>query len=59
MIGVTLAEPAAAEVKRRCLEAGVLIVTVGDRILRLLPPLILTKEQADEGFEAVAQAIMA
>jgi predicted acetylornithine/succinylornithine family transaminase len=35
MIGVTLSTPRAAEVKQQCLEAGVLIITVGDRILRL------------------------
>jgi len=57
MIGVTLCEPVAAQVKQRCLEAGVLIITVGDRILRLLPPLILTRAQADEGFAVVADAI--
>jgi len=57
MIGVTLTQPVASQVKQRCLEGGVLIVTVGDSILRLLPPLILTQEQADEGFEVLAQAI--
>lgn len=40
-----------------CLEQGLLIHTVGDSILRILPPVILTREQADEGLAILDQAI--
>ncbi len=45
MIGISLKQPVAARVKERCLEQGYLIYPVGDSILRLLPPLILTPEE--------------
>jgi acetylornithine aminotransferase/acetylornithine/N-succinyldiaminopimelate aminotransferase len=44
MIGVELSVPKAMEVKLKCLEAGYLIGSVGKNIIRLLPPLIVTKE---------------
>jgi predicted acetylornithine/succinylornithine family transaminase len=57
MIGVDLARPVAATVKERCIARGLLIITVGDRILRLLPPLILTEEQADRGLGVLEQVL--
>jgi len=57
MIGVDLARPVAAKVKERCIARGLLIITVGDRMLRLLPPLILTEEQADRGLGALEQVL--
>jgi len=49
MIGIDLARPIAPTVKQRCLARGLLIITVGDRMLRLLPPLILSEAEADRG----------
>jgi len=40
-----------------CLERGLIIHTVGDSILRILPPIILTREQADEGLALLEGAI--
>jgi len=57
MIGVTLTRPKAVAVKQACREAGLLIATVGDSILRLLPPLILKKQQAEEGLRALEAAL--
>lgn len=57
MIGVDLARPVAAKVKERCIARGLLIITVGDRMLRLLPPLILTEEQADRGLGVLEQVL--
>lgn len=49
MIAVDLVEPRAARVKQECARRGLLINTVGEDMLRLLPPLVLTPEQADQG----------
>jgi predicted acetylornithine/succinylornithine family transaminase len=57
MIGVDLARPVAARVKNGCLDRGLLITTVGDSILRLLPPLVLNAEQADRGLAILAEAL--
>lgn len=40
-----------------CLERGLVIHGVGDSILRILPPVILTREQADEGLAILRGAI--
>jgi len=47
MIGVELFQPKAVEVKLKCLESGYLIGSVGDNIIRMLPPLIVSKEDID------------
>ncbi len=44
MIGVELSIPKAAAVKAGLFEKGYLVGSVGDRVIRLLPPLILPEE---------------
>lgn len=51
MIGIELKAPTAAQMKGRLLEEGYLVGNVGTNTLRVLPPLILTKEHVD-GFVA-------
>jgi acetylornithine/N-succinyldiaminopimelate aminotransferase len=43
-------------VLEKCLAAGLIVHPVGDGILRILPPLILTREQADEGLAILETA---
>ena len=57
MIGVDLAEPKAGAIKSQCAEQGLLIITVGDAMLRLLPPLVLTDEQADRGLGILGEVM--
>jgi acetylornithine aminotransferase/acetylornithine/N-succinyldiaminopimelate aminotransferase len=47
MIGIQLSMDKAAEIKNKCFEKGYLIGSVGSNILRLLPPLIITKDDID------------
>lgn len=47
MIGVELDRPC-GEIVKRSLEAGLLINVTAERVIRLLPPLVLTDEEADE-----------
>jgi len=49
MIALEFSTGPAREVMTRCLDAGLIVHTVGDAILRLLPPVILTRAQADAG----------
>jgi diaminobutyrate-2-oxoglutarate transaminase len=46
-------------IQRRCHEAGVLVWTAGrgGRVLRLLPPLVMTREQAEVGLDVITEAI--
>jgi len=57
MIGVELFQPKAVEIKLKCLEAGYLIGSVGDNIIRMLPPLIITREDID-GFITSLDSIL-
>ncbi|MDP2370382.1 aspartate aminotransferase family protein [Rhodoferax sp.] len=47
MIGIDLAKPCAALVQRAA-DVGLLISVTADSVVRLVPPLILTKAEADE-----------
>jgi predicted acetylornithine/succinylornithine family transaminase len=56
MIGVALGAPVAAEVARAALDAGVIVNALGDHTLRLVPPLVLTREEAEEAVRRLALA---
>ncbi len=47
MLGIELEKPC-AELVMRALDAGLLINVTRDRVVRLLPPLILSKDEADQ-----------
>jgi len=47
------------EVRKRCFEDGLLVWTAGTHghVLRLLPPLVVTREQVERGLEIITTAI--
>lgn len=56
MIGIQLTSPKAVEIRLKLMNKGFLVGNVGDSILRLLPPLIVGKQNIDmllEAFESV------
>ncbi len=58
MIGSTLSEKInAGEMAKRCLENGLIVGTAGGNTLRLVPPLIITKSQIDEGIEILSEVV--
>ena len=57
MIAVDLAEPKAGQIKALCASRGLLVITVGDGMLRLLPPLVLTAEEADRGLAILGEVV--
>lgn len=57
MIGIQLHEEKAPELKNELLSKGILVGSVGLDIIRLLPPLIVTKENIDE-FIAVLDEVL-
>ena len=56
MLGITLQEGISGQLAAACLEAGVMVLTAKEK-LRLLPPLTLTKAEADLGLERMAKAL--
>jgi len=57
MVAAVLSEPIAQRVVRAGLETGVIVNGVGDRVLRMVPPLILSIEQANEAVRRIGAAI--
>ncbi len=56
LMGIEVAADAKAIVAK-CMERGLLILTAGDDVLRLVPPLILSEAEADEGL-AILQGVL-
>jgi len=56
MLGAELGQPGAAVVER-CQRDGLLINCCAERVLRFVPPLIITREQVDEGFTILERAL--
>ncbi len=52
MIGIELSIKKAAEIKKKCFEKGYLVGAVGDNIIRMLPPLIVTTADIDSLIKA-------
>jgi 4-aminobutyrate aminotransferase len=46
-------------VVRRCFERGLLVLGAGQNAIRLSPPLVLTRQQADTALEILGQALAA
>ena len=57
MIGLQLSKPVAVPVKSRLFEQGYLVGSVGQDVLRLLPPLILPEDVIGPFIDALEQAL--
>ena len=56
MIGVEVAEGHTnKELAAKLMDAGLLVLTAGHNVLRLLPPLTITREEIDEGLAIMAR----
>jgi acetylornithine/N-succinyldiaminopimelate aminotransferase len=55
--GVELEEPVAAEVVDRAREAGLLLVSAGPNVVRLLPPLVVSDEELARGVEILEEVL--
>jgi acetylornithine/succinyldiaminopimelate/putrescine aminotransferase len=57
LLGAVLDGPG-APVVRRCLERGLLVNCTAERVLRLTPPLVITRAELDEGLGLLEQALV-
>jgi acetylornithine/LysW-gamma-L-lysine aminotransferase len=57
MLAVELRTKVAPVLKSLMMDHGVIALPAGPTVLRLLPPLVITEAQVDEGVRAIAQAI--
>lgn len=54
--GVELAEAAAPAIER-ALEAGLLLVAAGERVVRILPPLTIDEDELDQGLKILEEVL--
>ena len=57
MIGIELAAPDAKRVLTEAMGHGLLMSAIGDHILRLVPPLIITQPDVDEAVDILAAVV--
>lgn len=58
MIGITLNEGYHnGELAGKLTQAGLLVLTAGQNVIRLLPPLVITKEEMDKGIAILRQVL--
>lgn len=51
MLGIVVKEDERAQIAAGCMQHGVLVLTAGKDVIRLLPPLTITYEEIDEAIE--------
>lgn len=56
MLGIELKTKNAGEIAKKCSENGLLILTAKNK-LRMLPPLVITKEEIDKGMEILEKML--
>jgi predicted acetylornithine/succinylornithine family transaminase len=56
MWGIELSVPA-APIVQQSLDAGILVTQAGERVVRLLPPLVITTEEIDEGVDVLRRVL--
>jgi predicted acetylornithine/succinylornithine family transaminase len=59
MLGVALNEDLAPRVAAAALDEGLIINAVGARTLRIVPPLVITREEVDEALQRLSRAFAA
>jgi len=57
LIGIELSSPIAVEVKKKCFEKGYLVGSIGMNVIRIAPPLILSKREASSFVSALSEIL--
>jgi predicted acetylornithine/succinylornithine family transaminase len=57
LVGVELEQPIAKAIKADAEQAGLLLSAVGDHVLRLAPPLVVTGQQVDEAVSILEKVV--
>lgn len=58
MIGIEFDFKNAVEIKHCCTDRRLLVTAIGDSVIRMVPPLIATKEDCDNAFEILKEAVV-
>lgn len=58
LVGVEFQKPIGKAVKHGCLDRKLLMTLIGDRTIRLIPPLIAAKEDCDKAVAIIKEAVL-
>ena len=56
MIGIEVSCPP-TEIQKKALEKGLLVLTAGKNVVRLLPPLTITESELNDGLNILIQTL--
>ena len=60
LVGVEFDETInSVDVKHECLHRKLLLTAIGQSVIRMVPPLIITKEDCDKAFEIIKESVVA
>jgi acetylornithine/N-succinyldiaminopimelate aminotransferase len=57
LVGVEFTKDIAVDIKHGCLDRKMLITAIGGKVIRMVPPLIATKEDCDMAYEVIRESI--
>ncbi|WP_446898958.1 aspartate aminotransferase family protein [Clostridium sp. LBM24168] len=57
MIGIQINSDKASEIQKKALEKGLLVLTAGPDVIRLLPPLVISKDELEYGLNILLETI--
>ena len=57
LVGVEFDFDGAADIKHGCLDRKLLVTAIGPKIIRMVPPLIVTKEECDKAFAILKDSV--
>ena len=57
LVGVEFDGVNAVDVKHKCFDKKLLITALGDKVIRMVPPLIITKDDCDKAVKIIGEAI--
>jgi acetylornithine/N-succinyldiaminopimelate aminotransferase len=57
IVGVEFDFDGAAEIKHGCIDRKLLVTAIGSNIIRMVPPLIASKEDCDKAFEILNASV--
>ena len=51
MLGIEIKEGTSADIQKAAMEKGLFVLTAGPKVVRLLPPLVISEEELQKGLD--------
>jgi acetylornithine/N-succinyldiaminopimelate aminotransferase len=58
LIGIQFEKPIGKDLKHGCIDRRLLVTLIGDRTIRLIPPLIASKQDCDKAYAILNEAVI-